>query len=421
MGSASHIQGVPQSPRLATGRSARALRARYREITADIRYAIYVRPLGKHLHLVVNFCNEQQYQVAGERTYPAGSVVALGSNAGHPGEFIIGPPPAAMRGSLVYSPVTSSRPSDLAPTYRPCPLPITGKNYMGFDASVSTLAAVPYLDGVPGTVISNSTGGIITTVSAEYEGIYNNGAFMFRAGSSGTTVMVTWVPGAAPTKCRLLGASVLLPYLLPSSNGAYFMYGNAGLYHIGHVEAGSTADWDADLPGTALWTFPDGAAAAIADFHNQLGASGSWSDITIDPEGDGYALVDSTLIPFHGVTTTVNGYTGSMPAYQGHALYVAAETASPGSDCLAAVGVDGEGHLITPSGWDSSISGGYRVHVAPNGDIVILCSSGSSTWLVRLADVDVHTRIDEECECPVLVMGTPSGWLGPPLGIFPID
>lgn len=73
---------------------------------ADIRPAIYVRPLGNGFHVVRNICNEQEYVVAdgtGGGTFAPGSIVSVGSYTGNPGEFILGGPPAGFGGASSYS------------------------------------------------------------------------------------------------------------------------------------------------------------------------------------------------------------------------------------------------------------------------------------------------------------------------------
>lgn len=68
---------------------------------ADILYRQYVRPAGRGLHVVRNIHTEQEIIVsslAGSRTFRPGAVVPTGSNTGHPGEAILGLPPAERQG-----------------------------------------------------------------------------------------------------------------------------------------------------------------------------------------------------------------------------------------------------------------------------------------------------------------------------------
>lgn len=82
-----------------------------RTAEADIRRALYVRPLGRGFHVVRDVCNEQEYVVAdgtGASTFAPGSVVSVGSFTGNPGEFILGRPPAGFGGASAF-PVSPGR------------------------------------------------------------------------------------------------------------------------------------------------------------------------------------------------------------------------------------------------------------------------------------------------------------------------
>lgn len=96
MGSASHSQGIPQRPGQASRRDSRAIRERDREKTADIREAVHIRPLGPRHALVRNRRDGTAYRVENPtgRTFSRDAIVKLGSNTGHPKEFIIGGAPA---------------------------------------------------------------------------------------------------------------------------------------------------------------------------------------------------------------------------------------------------------------------------------------------------------------------------------------
>lgn len=73
---------------------------------ADIRAAIYVRPLGSGFHVIRNVCNEQEYVVGdgtGGGTFAPGSVVSVGSFSGNPGEFIVARGPAGFGGASGFA------------------------------------------------------------------------------------------------------------------------------------------------------------------------------------------------------------------------------------------------------------------------------------------------------------------------------
>lgn len=86
-------------------RDSRATGDRRRVAEADIRSAIYVRPLGAAYDVVKNICNDQEYVVANATgaTHTAGQVVPLGSFTGNPGEFTFGRPPAGYGGASAYA------------------------------------------------------------------------------------------------------------------------------------------------------------------------------------------------------------------------------------------------------------------------------------------------------------------------------
>lgn len=111
MGSASHGQGIPQRPGLVSSRDIRAIDQRLREKHADIRPALYVRPLGNGRHLVKNQSNDVPYKVGSlvGNTFSKDSHVLLGSNTGHPGEVILGGPPPGKKGGAEFGTVSNRR------------------------------------------------------------------------------------------------------------------------------------------------------------------------------------------------------------------------------------------------------------------------------------------------------------------------
>lgn len=179
MGSSTHTQGAPQRPGLASRRTLAAVLERNRERTADNRLAIYVRPLGRNMHLVRNHCNAQEYRVGSliaGLTFSPGSEVLLMSNSGHPGEVIAGGPPVGRRGasvapfSLRVAPfeVTSSDPCDLS--YH------LGHEYTAIYANFSTgaISAWLYTDGDYASDIASTTIADLTFSTDHYGYIYGD-------------------------------------------------------------------------------------------------------------------------------------------------------------------------------------------------------------------------------------------------------
>lgn len=73
---------------------------------ADIRYAVYVRPAGRGMHIVRNRCNDQEQlvgSVAGARSFKPGVEVPLGSHTSTPGEVILGLPPTERVGVAEFA------------------------------------------------------------------------------------------------------------------------------------------------------------------------------------------------------------------------------------------------------------------------------------------------------------------------------
>lgn len=82
----------------------RSVLAHDQQRTADVREAIYIKPLGNRQHLVRNKgTNTRAYRVGSNLpglTFPAGEVVQLMSNTGHPGENIVSLAPPGNRAKV---------------------------------------------------------------------------------------------------------------------------------------------------------------------------------------------------------------------------------------------------------------------------------------------------------------------------------
>ena len=122
---------------------------------SDIKYRLYVRPLGNRgLHVVKSSIDGQEYIVSGPgRTFRPGTVVPTGSNTGTQGEFIVSDPPPGRRGA--------GRVSQEKWTHQAggCPQSITGRTYIGIVAKIAThtLYAYSYADGKLGALIDQIT------------------------------------------------------------------------------------------------------------------------------------------------------------------------------------------------------------------------------------------------------------------------
>lgn len=122
---------------------------------SDIKYRLYVRPLGNRgLHVVKSSIDGQEYIVSGPgRTFRPGTVVPTGSNTGTQGEFIVSDPPPGRRGA--------GRVSQEKWTHQAggCPQSITGRTYIGIVDKIAThtLYAYSYADGKLGALIDQIT------------------------------------------------------------------------------------------------------------------------------------------------------------------------------------------------------------------------------------------------------------------------
>lgn len=195
MGSATHIQGVPQRPGLASRRDYVAVRERDRERTADVRTAIYVTPMGRGLHLVRNFCNNQEYTVGSRAgiTFSPGSQVLLGSNTGHPGEVIVAEPPPGKKGGSVFGGVAAIRVTSFeAPEETTTPSLLA--TYIGLFRSSTTLTArIIDSSGVPGAQYGvNTTAYSTATINGVFGAIQRTAddaqTFIFFHLNAGTNI-----------------------------------------------------------------------------------------------------------------------------------------------------------------------------------------------------------------------------------------
>lgn len=156
MGAESHSQGHPYRVADRGRGDLREVLGAHRRRSASVRWVVYVRPLGRGQHEVKNLCNESVYTVgsaAGSKTFRAGSIVGLASNAGTPGEVIIGSAEAA--GASSFAPVLTRRnltfpgPPDPEPEPPACPVLVSGKSYLGISLNIGakTLSGWNYTDG----------------------------------------------------------------------------------------------------------------------------------------------------------------------------------------------------------------------------------------------------------------------------------
>ncbi len=122
---------------------------------SDIKYRLYVKPLGRRgLHVVKSSIDGQEFIVSGPgRTFRPGTVVPTGSNTGTQGEFIVSDPPPGRRGA--------GRVSQQQWTHQAggCPQSILGRTYIGIidEVSTHTLYAYSYADGKLGALIDQVT------------------------------------------------------------------------------------------------------------------------------------------------------------------------------------------------------------------------------------------------------------------------
>jgi hypothetical protein len=213
LGSSTHTQGSPQRPGLTTQRDFRAVLAHNQERTADNRYAIYLRPIGRDMHLVRNECNEQPYVVNSltpGATFSPNSMVMLVSNSGHPGEAIVGGPPLGRKGASLVASVPALRVSTLTAEEPTDPPPVLSATILGFygDSGTNTLYCFEYdevgayvadvcsavmVAGVPVTsikthqrIVHDSAGSGLGTPLLMYNTNTSAG------GTSGTRAIVVW-------------------------------------------------------------------------------------------------------------------------------------------------------------------------------------------------------------------------------------
>lgn len=133
MGSSTHLPGVGLRTSLIGRRTLAEILEGNRQRTADTRWAQMVRSIGNGLHLVKDFCNDQQYIVGsaqGSLSYRPGQVVALMSSTGTPGEVIVAQPPPGRAGASAFPVALSTRSTRFVVTGPP-PAPIGGHSYLG--------------------------------------------------------------------------------------------------------------------------------------------------------------------------------------------------------------------------------------------------------------------------------------------------
>jgi hypothetical protein len=107
---------------------------RARDFNADNRFGIYLRPLGPGWHLIRSSGCPTPIRVASSdpgSTFAPGSQILLGSNAGHPGEVLLGLPPNCRAGSSRFPPLTVST-TMRATIPTPCPKPLRNHDYCAF-------------------------------------------------------------------------------------------------------------------------------------------------------------------------------------------------------------------------------------------------------------------------------------------------
>lgn len=207
MASESHTQGRGFRRIAPTRRpDLRQVLDRQRQAEADNRRAVYVRPLGRGLHLVRNVCNDQEYRVGsgqGALTYKPGAQVLLGSHTGTAGEVILGlpgPTSGASGFALSASPRTAgyrvTPPAEPPPPGPSCPLPITGKSYLGIwvDFGAKELHPWLYLDGAyQGSAGPTVTYAGLLSTAQGFARVHSSGdVVIFKTRSSGQDNFVTW-------------------------------------------------------------------------------------------------------------------------------------------------------------------------------------------------------------------------------------
>lgn len=136
-----------------SGRILKQTLARSRDFNADNRFGIYLRPLGPGWSLIRSAACSTPIRVASAdpgATFAPGSQILLGSNAGHPGEVLLGMPPNCRAGSSRFPGLTVST-TVRATIPTPCPKPIKFHDYCAFFETGGTdgkVYAYNYRDGV---------------------------------------------------------------------------------------------------------------------------------------------------------------------------------------------------------------------------------------------------------------------------------
>jgi hypothetical protein len=151
-----HLQGVGFQPTLQGRRDMFSHLAAFRQLSASVRFVLYVSNDGDGIHSVQNQCNATPYQVAGlpGLSFEPGTQVTLASNAGTPGELLIGEAPLGRQGGA-SNPAQAVRARGRYGLARPgtCPVRLSGRSYVGVSL-FGDLKAFAYLDGACGDLIA---------------------------------------------------------------------------------------------------------------------------------------------------------------------------------------------------------------------------------------------------------------------------
>lgn len=151
--STTRSQGVGFQPSILARRDVLSLLASQRQLGESVRPAIYVSNAGNDVHFVKNQCNDQPYPVTGAvkgQSFAEGTQVTLLSNAGNPGELLLGEGAQGRAGSSGNQAVRSIR--TVGHGVRSggsgaCPVGLTARLYYGVFGVAGQLQAATYVDG----------------------------------------------------------------------------------------------------------------------------------------------------------------------------------------------------------------------------------------------------------------------------------
>lgn len=228
--------------------------------TADNFYAVYKAPLGGGAHLAVKECDPDTPFVVGSAipglSFTPGQTIILGSNSGQPGDVINGAPPPGRGGGSRFGQTVIRRTVNLTilppvppePPPPPCPLPITGKTYIGITGSpISTLRAWLYADGVPGALIGPSVGLDFTwsfgsSGGFDMQRVHSLGdVVIFKARKSSRHWLVTWDCVAGTLATIDLGLDNCSTPIWPGTGtDAYFQQYDGATLRLYKVAIGAT-------------------------------------------------------------------------------------------------------------------------------------------------------------------------------------